>query len=1446
MGRWRRLGSALVRGLLLTILAALLLVLAGVVLLQTAWAHNQIRGLIVNQANRYLTATLSIGGLGGSFLRGIELYDVNLARDRQTLVSIDKVTVTYSIRELVSNGTMIRRLTLDRPRVFASRQPDGRWDLAALVRRETRTARSAGPRRPLRISAIEITDGSVTLGSPVSLGAARIPTSFQHLTTALSFAYEPVAWTLDFTNASFVGAAPNLTVNELTGRISNGDAGWQFGTVRVVTPRSSFTLDGRIDRRQTPSTLDLRVLAVRFAFQEWSGILRGLSNIAVESAFDVRLNGPPAEMATRVALRSNGGDVRGDLVLNATVPGWHARGNAAVERLDLARWLNRPDRPSDISGTVDMDLDLQLGGHFPQGAFSFRGSHAGYLDYEADDVVARGTITPTDVRIASATATAYGSNVRLTASRLAIDAPFPFRFVGTANGVDLRQLPRAVPVPHVGSTLAFSFDVVGQFTKPFIRGDATFDASEFLGARMGAGATGFIDTQTVPFQYRGEGDLSGVDLNYFGSQLQISWMTDPRYAGTVRGRFHVNGAGSESASMVLTGGGRLAEADLFAGRLFDADVAISIANGSLEGSYDGELVRVDPSIAMADPVYAARLSGHAMGRVVVRDLLVRSPELVDYSVQAALRLKDTVVRGIEVSDGSVEASIDNGTLHLASLDAHGPAVDVRANGSLELDGVRSSSIAYTVTRSDLAKLKEFIGRDVAGMATTAGKLTGPLDRMRFTGEASVDRLAASGFEATTTSGSYDVTVPTDAPQQSGGTLKTHHSFVRAFGRELPALDTDLTYDNGHLTASAASTVSPGFDTTMKGEFDIDSNARRVDVSALTLTAQRTAWQIVPGSRPTITWTDTGVGVIGLDLVDQATRQQHLTASGTWDSNGNGRLVLAARAVSIEALTAGSSATARYGGVLDATAEVSGTSEHPIASADFRVTQGRVRRLSYELFSGRVNYKDDVFQVDVRLVQTTGVFFTAVGSVPMSAFDRSRPPQPIQLAVKSSSISLTLLEGVTDVVRNVTGDMVLDVNVVGTSGDPHFTGNVKLSNAAFDVVSSGARYKNGRLALQLAADRVQIDALHVEDEDGHPLELTGSLGTHELRVGELQVDVNARGFQVLRNDYGRVDVDARLNLAGEFESPRLTGRITVAQGSLNVDRILDRTLFQPYSTQEAALPELDPIIALNPWERMGLNLEVHVPGTLRMVGENVQVSPGTPLGLGNINVRAFGDVYLYKDPAQPMYVNGSFDSLSGTYEFQGRRFDLDPASSINFRSDLNPDMYITVNRVISGVETRVSIVGPLHQPELRLASTPPLEPSDILSLIVFNTTTNELSALQQQQLAVRAGTLAAGFLAAPMLSALERTLGIDTLEIEPGTDVGAGPRVTVGNEIAPGLVARFSRQFGESEYDEATIEYYLTRLFRIRATFSDAGSLTARSPFRRVERAGVDLLLFFSF
>src|SRR5262249_27146728 len=154
---------------------------------------------------------------------------------------------------------------------------------------------------------------------------------------------------------------------------------------------------------------------------------------------------------------------------------------------------------------------------------------------------------------------------------------------------------------------------------------------------------------------------------------------------------------------------------------------------------------------------------------------------------------------------------------------------------------------------------------------------------------------------------------------------------------------------------------------------------------------------------------------------------------------------------------------------------------------------------------------------------------------------------------------------------------------------------------------------------------------------------------------------------------------------------------------------------------------------------------NVSNSLRLTGTDLEVG-STPVGLGNVNLRVGGDLYLFKEAGGPLSVNGSLDSLSGTYTFQGRRFEVDQDSSIDFRGDLNPDLYVMVTRLISGVQTRVTITGTLEQPELQLTSVPPLDPSDILSLIVFGTSSNQLSSAQQQDLLLRAGALAAGFAA----------------------------------------------------------------------------------------------------
>ena len=126
----------------------------------------------------------------------------------------------------------------------------------------------------------------------------------------------------------------------------------------------------------------------------------------------------------------------------------------------------------------------------------------------------------------------------------------------------------------------------------------------------------------------------------FGDGLDVGWLRQPRYAGTMSGHFHVDGAGTSVATLALTGGGHLSRAELFKGTLSDAEVSIAIADGTLRASYDGRLAG-DRSVDPVRRSAARRRRSPARGTVTatVRDLLTRTVTLADYDVARHARAR---------------------------------------------------------------------------------------------------------------------------------------------------------------------------------------------------------------------------------------------------------------------------------------------------------------------------------------------------------------------------------------------------------------------------------------------------------------------------------------------------------------------------------------------------------------------------------------------------------------------------------------------------------------------------------------------------------------------------------------------------------------------------------------------------------------------------------------
>ena len=191
------------------------------------------------------------------------------------------------------------------------------------------------------------------------------------------------------------------------------------------------------------------------------------------------------------------------------------------------------------------------------------------------------------------------------------------------------------------------------------------------------------------------------------------------------------------------------------------------------------------------------------------------------------------------------------------------------------------------------------------------------------------------------------------------------------------------------------------------------------------------------------------------------------------------------------------AIADYRGRLNATITVAGTVSDLTVGAEGRIDEGGVREFAFQSITGSGRWTGDSITGDVRIDQSPGVWLTAHGSVPLNLFSESASTKPVDIAIRSSTIQLALLEGLTTSVRNVVGTAELDLKVKGQANNPSFDGFLNMQDTSFEIPRTGVRYRNGSAHITFVPEAVKIDSFHLEDSRGNPMDLTGTAGTHAL-------------------------------------------------------------------------------------------------------------------------------------------------------------------------------------------------------------------------------------------------------------------------------------------------------------------------------------------------------------
>src|SRR5215475_5877201 len=120
---------------------------------QTTWFKEWLRGFIVRQADDYVNGRLTIGRLDGNLFFGVEMEDVDVTMNGQPVVALKDVGVDYNLLTFLGGRVVLNHIRLNEPQLHAQKTATG-WNLANLIKAQTPNTQSR--RKPLEIGEIGV------------------------------------------------------------------------------------------------------------------------------------------------------------------------------------------------------------------------------------------------------------------------------------------------------------------------------------------------------------------------------------------------------------------------------------------------------------------------------------------------------------------------------------------------------------------------------------------------------------------------------------------------------------------------------------------------------------------------------------------------------------------------------------------------------------------------------------------------------------------------------------------------------------------------------------------------------------------------------------------------------------------------------------------------------------------------------------------------------------------------------------------------------------------------------------------------------------------------------------------------------------------------------------------------------------------------------------------
>jgi autotransporter translocation and assembly factor TamB len=446
--------------------------------------------------------------------------------------------------------------------------------------------------------------------------------------------------------------------------------------------------------------------------------------------------------------------------------------------------------------------------------------------------------------------------------------------------------------------------------------------------------------------------------------------------------------------------------------------------------------------------------------------------------------------------------------------------------------------------------------------------------------------------------------------------------------------------------------------------------------------------------------------------------------------------------------------------------------------------------------------------------------------------RGQVAPELALEVRAVALDLALL----NVAHNrftteVAGRVDAALSLRGRPERPQPDGTLQLRGGAVRLRPLGVEVHDALVDVELNETGVQIIRLSAQAGDGR-LSGSGRIGLQGATPGEMQWSLEVGNWPAIDTARHRATIAASLQGEGTLRAPVVRGRVDVLRASLRPDlRFLeqqsltrDPTIIvvgrESSSEREGTAETASGEEASDIWKALALEV-------------TVRVTRNSWIRHPDASIELTGEVNAAKRAGGELMLVGGIQTVRGWVSFRNRRFTL-REGGVRFTGNvpIDPSLDVVAGHRFPDYDVEIVIGGTVEHPSLTLRSTPSLEQSDILALILFGKPVDQLAHGERVGLQDQALSIVGTYAAQEIGRSISDALGLDHLGIDIRQVDFEGGTVGVGTYLTERTYVTIDQDVTKGAGTKATIEFSLTPSWQILTSTNSVGDSEAGLIWRK--------------